>query len=157
MNEAAQGGGDVGRAHERSPLPLTLNGPGLGQTDEVFEVLVAIPFPLFLGRKAPGAVLGEQFFDTVLQVRGGSQAEDFLRRWQTSQRLEHVAEASIARRDRVPLPQTEFEDLRQLVLHGAEAACQFIRNGHPEVHDRSPRRRRFLLTILAPWGKAGYG
>ena len=65
----------MGRAHDRSPPRLTLKGPGLGQTDEVLEVLVAIPFPLFLGRNAPGAVLGEQFVDTVLQVRGGSQAE----------------------------------------------------------------------------------
>jgi len=48
-NEAAQGGGDVRRAHDRSPLRLTLDGPGLGQTDEVLDVLVAFPFPLFLG------------------------------------------------------------------------------------------------------------
>jgi len=48
-NEAAQGSGDVRRAHDRSPLRLTLDGPDLGQTDEVLDVLVAFPFPLFLG------------------------------------------------------------------------------------------------------------
>jgi hypothetical protein len=81
----------------RSPLRLTLDGPDLGQTDEVLDVLVPFPFSLFLGREAPGAVLRDQFLDAVLQVRGGSQAEDFFRRWQTSQRLQDIAPASIAR------------------------------------------------------------
>lgn len=128
-NQAAQGGGDVGRAPDRSPLRLTLDGPGLGQTDKVLDVLVPFPFPLLLGREAPGAVLREQFLDAVLQVRGGSQAEDFFRRWQTSQRLEELAKASIARRGREPLPQPKFEDLRQPILYGAEPSRQFIRNG----------------------------
>ena len=49
-NKAAQGGGDVRRgsmiAHR---CALTLDSPDLGQTDEVLDVLVAFPFPLFLG------------------------------------------------------------------------------------------------------------
>ena len=34
----------------RLPRRLTLECPGLGQTDETLDVLVATPFPLFLGR-----------------------------------------------------------------------------------------------------------
>jgi hypothetical protein len=59
----------------------------------VLEVLVAFPFARFLGREVASAVFREQLLDAVLEVCGGPQAEDFLRRWQPSQCLEYVGEA----------------------------------------------------------------
>ena len=64
---AAQRDGNMGHAHGRSLTPgLTLDGPGLGHTDEVLDVLITLPFPPFLVRQAAGTVLVEQGFDAFL-------------------------------------------------------------------------------------------
>lgn len=65
-HKSTQRGGDVGLAHDRSPQRLALNGPSLGQANEVLDVLVSFPFPLFLGGESPVAALRQQLFDSTL-------------------------------------------------------------------------------------------
>src|SRR5436309_1726230 len=68
-------------------------GPRLGQADQVFDVLVLLPFPLLFGGQAAAAVLLQQVVDASLEGRGRAKGQDLLGGGQRRQRFQDMRQA----------------------------------------------------------------
>ena len=65
------------------------DGPGLGDSHDVFQILVPLPFLLFFGQQARGTVLFQQHSMRACNM-GKAEGQDIFRRGQTGQRLQHA-------------------------------------------------------------------
>ena len=64
---------------------------GLGDANEVFEILILLPFKLLGFGQAAVPVLGEEVFDALLECGRRPQSQHFARRRQTRQGFQNIS------------------------------------------------------------------